>query len=348
MPCAGSVGAERRGARLRLAIGLLAAAAIAPLAAAGIDDQAAAIAPLAERSLLLGCAAAGSRRIVVGERGHILISSDSGANWRQVPVPTRSTLTAALLRDDGRAWAVGHDLSVLRSDDGGDSWQLLHREPEEDRPLLDIWFADARNGIAVGAYGLLMRTADGGDSWQFDELQLENPNSEDLLPGEEPLPPDYHLNAIAEGRDGALYLAAEAGFLYRSDDRGASWRELPSPYHGSFFGLLVLDDGGLLAFGLRGHLFRSDDRGEHWRQLPTGGDALLMDGLSHAGRHYITGLGGSLLESADGEHFRSRDDFGQRDSTCLMPGADGALIASGEGGLQRLATGASSAGGTTQ
>jgi len=323
----------------RLTIGLL-AATLAAGGGAAVEGEPAAIAPLAERSLLLGCAAAGPRRIAVGERGHILLSTDRGASWRQVPVPTRSTLTAALLRDDGRAWAVGHDLTVLRSDDGGESWRLQHREPEEDRPLLDIWFADARNGIAVGAYGLLLRTADGGDSWQFDELLLENPDTEGLLPGEEPLPPDYHLNAIAEGGDGALYLAAEAGFLYRSDDRGASWRALPSPYHGSFFGLLALDGGGLLAFGLRGHLFRSDDRGERWRQLPSGGDTLLMHGLSHAGRQYIAGLGGSLLESTDGERFRTRGDLDRRDSTCLMPGADGALIATGEGGLYHLPAGA--------
>ena len=56
-----------------------------------------------------------------------------------------------------------------------------------------------------------------------------------------------------------LYVAAEGGQLYRSDDRGASWRVLPSPYEGSFFGLVPIRGEGLLAFGLRGHLFRSAD-----------------------------------------------------------------------------------------
>jgi len=50
------------------------------------------------------------------------------------------------------------------------------------------------------------------------------------------VPPDYHLNRIV-GVGNRLYIAAEGGQLYRSDDRGASWRVLPSPYEGSFFGL---------------------------------------------------------------------------------------------------------------
>ena len=37
-------------------------------------------------------------------------------------------------------------------------------------------------------------------------------------------PPDYHLNRIV-GVGNRLYVAAEGGKLYRSDDRGASWRD---------------------------------------------------------------------------------------------------------------------------
>ena len=45
-------------------------------------------APLAIESLLLDGAAVGTRLVVVGERGHILVSTDDGATWRQTPVPT--------------------------------------------------------------------------------------------------------------------------------------------------------------------------------------------------------------------------------------------------------------------
>ena len=95
---------------------------------------------------------------------------------------------------------------------------------------------------------------------------VERPISED----------DFHLNQIAAAAaDGTLYMAAEAGHLYRSADQGATSQPLPAPYEGSFFGFLPLSDGALLVFGLRGELFRSEDRGETWTTIAssTGGDA---------------------------------------------------------------------------
>ena len=44
--------------------------------------------PLAQRSLLLGVTKAGSSRLVaVGQRGHVVYSTDSGATWKQANVP---------------------------------------------------------------------------------------------------------------------------------------------------------------------------------------------------------------------------------------------------------------------
>ena len=61
-------------------------------------------------------------------------------------------------------------------------------------------------------------------------------------------------------------MAAEAGVAYRSDDAGATWHELPSPYPGSWFGGLALDENRVLLAGLRGHLFRSEDGGDTWKE----------------------------------------------------------------------------------
>jgi photosystem II stability/assembly factor-like uncharacterized protein len=57
------------------------------------------IMPLAEKSLLLDGQVVGDRIIVVGERGHILISEDQGVSWQQQEVPTRATLTSIFFVD---------------------------------------------------------------------------------------------------------------------------------------------------------------------------------------------------------------------------------------------------------
>ena len=146
----------------------------------GASAEEAVKAPLAIESLLLDGAAAGSRLVVVGERGHILVSTDGGASWSQAEVPTRVLLTAVHMHDERTGWAVGHDAVILRTRDGGESWTTVHRAPEEELPLLDVWFRDERNGFAVGAYGYFLATADGGDTWTARAV------SED----------DFHLNAL--------------------------------------------------------------------------------------------------------------------------------------------------------
>ena len=74
-------------------------------------------------------------------------------------MPSRALLTAVYMHDARLGWAVGHDEVVLRTRDGGETWERVHYAPEHERPLLDVWFADARNGLAVGAYGALIATA---------------------------------------------------------------------------------------------------------------------------------------------------------------------------------------------
>ena len=279
-------------------------------------------APLAIESLLLDGAAAGSRVVVVGERGHVLVSTDDGASWKQAQVPTRALLTAVHMHDDRIGWAVGHDAVILRTDDGGDNWRLVHRAPEEERPLLDVWFRDRDTGFAVGAYGYFLATRDGGDTWTSRAVSKD----------------DFHLNEIVAAGTQRLFMAAEAGVVYRSDDGGDSWRELPSPYAGSWFGALALDEDRILLLGLRGHLFRSEDAGESWTQVATATTATLTDAVRlRRGVVLITGLEGTLLTSRDRGRSVStiRRPLRQGISSALAL-RDGGVLLTGEFGVRRL------------
>jgi photosystem II stability/assembly factor-like uncharacterized protein len=295
-------------------------------------NQPAEIVPLASTSLLLDLAQAGERLVAVGERGHVLLSDDQGATWRQAKsVPTRTMLTAVFFADAEYGWAVGHDETVLNTVDGGETWTRSHFAPESQQPLLDLWFANRISGIAVGAYGAYLTTNDGGRHWASTKF---SPPRKAAASEDEP-PPDYHLNRIV-GVGNRLYIAAEGGQLYRSDDRGANWRALPSPYEGSFFGLVPIRGDGLLAFGLRGHLFRSADAGETWTPLETHTTAMLTDGVAMNDlRVVIGGLTGVLLVSGDaGETFRLSQQEDRRGVSALLPGAAGSVVVAGEGGVK--------------
>jgi len=279
------------------------------------------IAPLAPHSLLLDIERIGMNLVAVGERGHVLLSQDSGANWEQIAVPTRATLTSVFFIDDKNGWAAGHDQVILRTRDGGWSWEQIYSDVAAECPLLDIFFLDADHGFAIGAYGQFLETFDGGNSWEGRWIS----------------PDDFHLNQmIAVGEQ--LFIAAEAGFAYRSDDGGKNWKRLNPDYLGSFFGIQVTRTDALLLFGLRGHLYRSASGGNNWVKIATGTTANLTGGAYlDDGTLVLVGLAGALLISHDeGKSFVLQQDPKRRGFSRVLQAADGAVVAVGNFGVARL------------
>jgi photosystem II stability/assembly factor-like uncharacterized protein len=218
-------------------------------------------------------------------------------------------------------WAVGHDAVILRTKDGGLNWQLMFQAPQLDQPLLDIWFADEHHGYAIGAYGYFLETQDGGETWEERRI------------GED----DWHLNAIAQTDSGLMFIAAEAGNLYHSDDNGLNWKLLPTPYQGSFHGVLPLGGNSLVVFGLRGHMFRSDNAGQSWDEVETGTQALLTDAIRlEDGRLALVGTGGTVLLSAvDAKDFALIQLPDRRGLASLLTNGT-TLIAFGEDGFSTV------------
>ena len=172
------------------------------------------------------CTAGANVSVAVGERGHILLSTDGGKNWRQVAAPTRRTLTGVFLIDDQTAWAVGHQSVILKSGDGGETWAKANAENDPETAYLDILFLDAKTGFIVGSYGKFLSTSDGGKTWT--EAKQDD---------------DPHFSHIIPAPDGGLWLTGEFGTVRRSGDRARRWEPLATPYEGTFFGTLALGQG---------------------------------------------------------------------------------------------------------
>ena len=277
----------------------------------------------ADNLLLLDAAYAGKSIVAVGERGQILISADNGITWRQAKSPTQATLTALTFTDAKNGWAVGHDAVILRTSDGGENWQQIHSAPDQQKPLLDVWFKNTLVGYAVGAYGSYYETRDGGKTWQLRKI----------------LKDDMHINAIVGGEDSKLFIVGEAGTLYRSSDDGANWEQLPSPYKGSFFGVLRLDSYSLLIFGLRGHIYRSENFGQSWAAIANDSQASLMGGnMLDVQSVVLVGYDGTVLSSHDqGKtfiHYKNRDS---KALAAVLGKPQGTLLLFGEAGFSQLA-----------
>ncbi|HLQ08788.1 MAG TPA: YCF48-related protein, partial [Steroidobacteraceae bacterium] len=213
------------------------------------------------RAGVLSATSAGKRIVAVGDHGTVLLSDDDGKTWRQArEVPTRLMLTSVCFTDDMRGWAVGHWGVVLHTEDGGDSWKLLRQDTSVDQPLFSVYFMDRKQGLVVGLWSLALRTSDGGLHWT--SVNMPAP------PGGDKAGPNlYRIFRAKEA--GTLFIAAEMGLVYRSDDGGQSWQMIQTGQRGSLWTGLALRDGSLLVAGLNGQMLRSSD-GSAWTALASG------------------------------------------------------------------------------
>ena len=334
-----------------------------------IEPRPADQARLAAQGLVLDITRAGQRFVAVGERGHVLRSSD-GETWEQAEfVPVQATLTRVSFAG-GRLWAVGHDSVIIHSRDLGRTWSLQHFEPEWEKPLLDVHFFNANEGLAIGAYGLLMRTEDAGRSWEVldmaDLVTSEAIDWEEAAVGDEDFDEfgdefddfgfvdeddefydaatdfdrgcyefmECHLNAFLDLGNGRQMIAAERGYGFRSTDSGETWESFRFPYGGSMFGLLSIGDGSILAFGLRGHVQYSRDFGDSWEILDSGMSSTLKGGtLDPQGRPFMVGAGAARLRfnPEDGSFDLEEDRLGGAFVSILFDDAGRKILAGQEG-----------------
>jgi photosystem II stability/assembly factor-like uncharacterized protein len=286
----------------------------------------------ASKSLVLQATQVGQRLVTAGEHGHILLSDDQGKNWRQAQsVPTTTTLTALSFIDDKQGWAVGHGGVIIATKDGGENWRLLNGKLDGAEILFSVWFQDAKHGIAVGPYGSMLETIDGGVSW----------SKRSVAQGEDG---ERHLNQIFAGPDDILMIAAEAGTVFRSMDKGQTWQVLKMPYKGSLWGGLKLADGTLVLYGMRGHVLHSTDKGVNWIDVAAGDQSFTGATQLSDGTLVLVGLGGAVARSHDGaKSFATTIDAERTSYTAVVQGIAGKPVLFGVTGVQSGTTVAASA-----
>lgn len=239
-----------------------------------------------DRILLLDLTQVGSRLLAVGERGFTMVSDDGGQSWKGVQTPVSRTLTGVAFRDDKVGVAVGHGGSVVRTEDAGNTWVHVNLDEAGPDSVLGVTHLGGDRFVLYGAFGLYFESLDAGLTWRRATVL-----GEDF---------DRHISQVIPVGN-SLVLVAESGTLARSDDGGATWIALTSPYPGSYFGALAPGDGSVLAFGMRGNIFRSTDLGATWQKVELGTTSSLMSGRKLAdGRILLVGNNGLLALSKDG------------------------------------------------
>jgi len=216
-----------------------------------------------------------------------------------------------------RLYAATGD-GLARLDEAADAWTVELSLPGSGAQCLAVDPADPDTVFAGLREGGVRRSVDGGRRWIDCEL---------------PEPAVFSLAVSAA--DGAVYAGTEPSRLFRSDDKGDSWRELsallelpsrpswrfpPRPWTSHVRWIAPSPhDADLLLVGIElGGLMRSGDGGRSWQDHRPGAQRDVHSLAWHPrvrGRAYEAGGGGAAFSTDAGATWQPADEGRDRHYT---------------------------------
>jgi photosystem II stability/assembly factor-like uncharacterized protein/subtilisin-like proprotein convertase family protein len=97
--------------------------------------------------------------------GEIIHTTNGGSSWTLQTEPSLNPLSDVFFINASKGWVVGMDSTIMRTEDGGQTWLKCHLEVSNNPYLRSVQFIDEMTGWAVGTQGFILKTEDGGKNW---------------------------------------------------------------------------------------------------------------------------------------------------------------------------------------
>jgi len=186
------------------------------------------------------------RRGWAAGHGDVLRTDDAGETWRSltpegVDVSYRSPVRAMQFQDERRGFVAGNDGSLMRTADGGVTWERVSTPLPDGAPphFWDMFFVDDQAGWVVGEEGAILATRDGGSTWTRQDTGLKDARSAAKL---ERIPtaggsvvvdagdrtPGFTITAVrfvdpSRGWITGFYAGLGRSLILRTEDAGVTW-----------------------------------------------------------------------------------------------------------------------------
>jgi photosystem II stability/assembly factor-like uncharacterized protein/plastocyanin len=196
---------------------------------------------------------------------------------------TPEDLEAVFFISETEGWVCGNDGYIAHSTNGGQTW--TPQTSGAGDKLRDIWFSDAQNGWAAGRDGILVHTSNGGQTWS-----PQNSPAQDDLRG-------IHMIDSQSG-----WICGQDGFIMHTDNGGSSWEtqlSVPNGEEDDFEAVMAIDANTAWAVGGQGRIYHTTN-GETWTPQNSGTSVVLNDVFfTSPNNGWTCGAGGFLASAMD-------------------------------------------------
>ena len=205
--------------------------------------------------------------------------------------------------DAQRGWVCGWGGTILRTVDGGQTWEA--QASGTDVVLEDIFFADANRGWAVGgSSGVILATTNGGDTWVAQTSPVQVPLSQVFFVS------PTHGWAVG-GTIGLGFPPAFVGHVLRTTNGGATWFSVDCPagrlpvamhFVNANNGWLLGASFSLSGFGMVSDLYVTANGGWSWTKQVLPPPEMMYYGMHFASAQtgWLVGERGWILRTANG------------------------------------------------
>lgn len=153
-------------------------------------------------------------------------------------------VVGSVLRRSGKEEVVIDSL-VMRTEDGGDTWQRITVPARTE--LFHLDFSGNSHGWIVGDGGVILFSTDSGLTWakQTSGVSL----------------PLYNVD-FRNNNEG--YIVGKSGTILRTSNGGATWERVFTKFNETLMRVDFADEKNGWIVGYKGDILRSNDKGETW------------------------------------------------------------------------------------
>jgi|GEM_PF-1655927 len=191
-------------------------------------------------------------KVYLASMDNVYASNDAGANWTPKFTNTSNTYFLDLFfLNQSTAWTVGNFVTVDKTTDGGDTWNLVGITGFSPCDFTSVHFRDASNGWAVGDCGVAACSSNGGVNWDGGEFYFSTMANFKSI---------FFINSDIG------WIVGDSGIVMKTTNGGGFWNRIETDQDYFLNGVIFIDANTGWAAGDNGLIIKSTDGGLTWTE----------------------------------------------------------------------------------